>query len=160
MANLRNMKVNSKVSRINDMLVNCAVDVSYSASNMGAGLAITIRAKDREAPEARDYRLELNTVDIGVVIETLLNPIKHFSLSVFASSRRPSNDAHPYSSVLEEHGIKYSTYRYPAKPYADKTERWYWAVGVNRYHAEHQMARLLKPFNPALLEEYQVEGTD
>jgi hypothetical protein len=108
MASLRNMRVNSKVSRVNDVLVNSAIEAHYSVSNMGAGMAITVRAKDRQAPDARDYRVELNTVDLGIVIETLLNPIKHFTLSAFASTNPPSNGDNYYRTVLEEHGIKYN----------------------------------------------------
>ena len=157
MANLSNMLVTSKNTRLNDMIVRGAIDVGYTGMAGGSGLAITVRAVDREESKARDYRLELSHLDLGKVIERVCNPLKHTNLSNWGTTDKPTSEHHLYEELLLDHGLKYDWYRYPTEPFANGTPRWYWCQGVNRYHAEHQLSRLLRDFNPALLEEYQEE---
>jgi hypothetical protein len=158
MANLAQWLING--NRLNIVHLKAAIDVGYTGFAGPEGMFITIRANDRENPKERDYRLELDRISLGKVIVRLLNPTGEMPMHQFASSTAPrSNEGNLYQKLLEEHGIKFSTYRYPAEPYANGTKRWYWCEGVNRYHAEHQMARLLKSFKPQLLEEYNEGST-
>lgn len=155
MANLTQGLINGR--RLNIVHLDASIDVGYTSFTGPEGMRISIRAKDRENPKERDYGLELDRISVGKVVDRLLNPA--YNMGYFAAmSPRPSerSDFH-YEDLLLEHGIKVDSYRYPAPPFANGTKRWFWVRAVNRYHAEHQFARLIKDFHPALVQLHEEE---
>jgi len=159
MAKLYNSLVGGKVTRINDMFTNRPVEVGYTHlrctnPDLTSGMLLAFHSNvDGE----RDYTVALDPLDVQRVINRLLNP--NYNIGFFGSaSGSPSDrsDFH-YEELLLANGIKLTTWRYPAQPFANGTERWYWVRAVNRYHAEHQFASLIKSFNPKLVEEHNEE---
>lgn len=142
MANLTQNLING--NRLNIVHLDAIVDVSYTGFAGPEGMRISIRANDRENPKERDYGLELDRVSVGKVIERLLG------CDYWTASYRA--DRTLYEDLLLEHGIKLDVYRYPAMPFANGNERWFSVRAVNKYHAEHLFSRLLKDFNPSLVE--------
>lgn len=165
MATLTNNLASGKNFRLNEVFAQRPMDVGFAyyrnnnPDSPNTGMRLDFHSPENEE-KGRNYSLTLSPLDVGKIVNRLLNP--NYNIGFFSSmSPDPSNrsDYH-YEELLLEHGIKPTTWRYPAPSFANGTERWFWVRAVNRYHAEHQFASLIKSFNPALLEEYQEEDSD
>jgi hypothetical protein len=158
MAKLYNYLVKSGTNRINDMFIDRPVEVSAGHvrakhSEHTTGMRLTFQGSE-EVEKDRTYSVILDASDIGKVAERMLNVTGQISLGNWGIPEKPTNSDHNYyEQLLLDHGIKFTWYRYPAPSFADGSKRWYWSHAINRYHAEHQLARILKDFKPQLLEE-------
>lgn len=162
MANLSNTLNGAKITRINNMFRNRPVGVGYTfytGGDITSGLRLDfLTTEERE----RNYTVTLNPTDVGKLVDRLFNPnynMGFFGSNTYSPSER--SDYH-YEDLLKEHGIKFATWRYPVEPFAGGLLRWFWVRAVNRFHAEHQFSRVIKNFDPSLVEEYheELEGAE
>ena len=152
MANMYSSLHGGKSSRTTDVFKDRPI--SAGASYYNGSYGITIRTEGKEWRKDRNYTLTLTPVDVGHILDRLIDPLGSVRIGLIDAPDRDSL----FAPILAERGIVLEKYRYPAPPFADGTERWYYYDAVNRAHAVFQFNKLFRSFDESKLERVEEKG--